>query len=413
MANKKHTTDPEKDEEIKSSSSRGSSLLTDLNAQAEESAESNASSQKKQTQAQKNRMQSFFIAGSALVVAIVGIFGVAIYNNNQNSEQADASTPTTWIHRFYKRPQANARHVENHYYTNNINQVWTDHGTRNHTAEHYGYRFEGTRFGLYRANGTSCPSNTRMLNVYWTSDGREDHALGFTAPSSQARYNFAERLGCIATRRISGTVPLYHYWDVAGRNNFYTTDINESVLIAPGNRRSGVIIGYVIPRTNARPVYEFYNSRGQDHYYTTDMNDSVARRTEYVFQGSPFMVYDYNNVTEQCAMPNTSPLMVWNNSSLVNHYYRILDAPGVRPTHERTLNGWGYQKVMESGKHKALGCIRTTNAANFKPLHNYFNGRNHHYTTLSLPLIRNHGNPVIDHRYTNASGAGSIIGYVN
>lgn len=395
MANKKHTTDPEKDEEIKSSSSRGSSLLTDLDAQAEESVELNAGSQKKQTQAQKNRMQSFFIAGSALVVAIVGIFGVAMYNNNQNSEQADASTPTVWISRFYRARGAHFAHTANHYYTNNPNIVWTGHGTWNHTPEDYGYRFEGTRFGLYRATGSRCPANTRMLNVYWATRTRIDHALGFTRPASPANYRFAEHLGCIATRRLSGTVPLYHFWDSVGQNNFYTTNLTEGRGIT-GTARNR-IIGYVNPRVGTQPVYEFFNARRNDNYYTTNMNDGTARRPEYVFQGSPFVVYRYNQRTGRCSISGTSPLMIWYHKKGVNHYYRILDTPGVRPTHERTLRGWGYRKVMERRKHKALGCIRTAPTANTKPLYGHFDGAR------------------VNHRYivTGNKRAGSVVGHID
>ena len=363
----------------------------------------------------KNNLRKFsykLMAILSLVTVFTGIFGVAMYNNNQNSEQADASTPTVWIHRFFKKPEPNAINVRDHYYTNNPNIVWRNRGNLTPgTPERHGYIFEGTRFGLYRpVTGTRCPANTTMLNAYYSHDQRIDHFLGFNNPSySPSRYTFVENLGCIALKQLSGTVPLYQYWDTEGRNNFYTTDTNEAVMAGRPRGSKGNFIGYVIPRTNAKPVYEFNRLPRDGRYYTTNINDPVVARSnqgatvnQYNFNRSPFMVYDYNPVTETCAGPETSPLMIWYNPTRRDYVYRILDTPNVRQNQESSMRGAGYEKVMETvtvngrpvQKQKALGCIRRNDASTFKPLYTKFNTSNtyHSYETY---------------------GPGRIVGYVN
>lgn len=288
-------------------------------------------------------------------------------NTEDSITTADNDNKVLWVSRFYKSPEPDSPTDADHYYSTNVQSIWNSNENMLYLEpELSGYRSEGIRFGLYKNRGPVCPQNFRLLNVYSTNDNRIDHFLGFERPNSVSNYQQKGLLGCIATTPTgSATTPLYKYWDHIGRNNFYTTDKNEA-SIANRRPKDGQIIGYVISRPNTRAIYEFYSKKNRHFVYSYNYNFWNGRE-DYVFTGSPFVLYNYNNQTGVCSgSTNYKPLYMWYNPTLKDHYY-ITENSSFK---DNELIGKGYSKLLtpDGRYHRGLGCLDPNRMHSTQPM---------------------------------------------
>ena len=141
--------------------------------------------------------------------------------------------------------------VSDHFYTTNINEIGT--ATAGEVGKH-GYRSEGAESLVYTGRVTG----TVPLYRYWNS-ALGDHfyttassEIGTTAPGETGQHGYVSKgiVGYCFPSSVPGTVPLHRYW--SGGDHFYTTDVAEIGTTAIGQagqygyRYEGVAC-YVLP----------------------------------------------------------------------------------------------------------------------------------------------------------------------
>lgn len=136
------------------------------------------------------------------------------------------------------------------------------------------------------------PPQTTRLFRYW---GNSDHfyTTSWNELGSGAHGWVYEGIQCyIFPHPVTGTVPLFRYFNGRITDHFYTTNWNE---LRAG--RSGWILegiqGYVFRRRQAGtiPLYRYWNPRIGDHFYTTSWGELGRGRHGWNYEGIQCYVY--------------------------------------------------------------------------------------------------------------------------
>jgi Metallo-peptidase family M12/Repeat of unknown function (DUF5648) len=113
-----------------------------------------------------------------------------------------------------------------------------------------------------------------------------DHYYTINRNDAAAGWNF-EKVECIVFKQqLSGTVPLYRYWNpnVWG-DHFYTTNFNELGNGAQGWSLEGVeCYIYSQQQFGTVPLYRYWNSTIGDHFYTTTFHELGNGAPGYVYE---------------------------------------------------------------------------------------------------------------------------------
>lgn len=130
------------------------------------------------------------------------------------------------------------------------------------------------------------------LYYYW-SPSRLD--AFYTIPltekgSSTWGYNFYWAECFINTTQVSGTIPLYRYYNETTQDHALKT-----FDLGAGWRREATYYIYAAPGDGRIPLYEYYSSSNTDHCYTTRTSLSSPGGDSYVFQGIIGFVYTRDN----------------------------------------------------------------------------------------------------------------------
>ncbi len=136
---------------------------------------------------------------------------------------------------------------------------------------------------LYRRS-TPPTNNPIPLYRYYRGGAKANHFYT-TTRGSYGGYVYEGVVGKIYKTQISGTVPLYSYYNSSIVDHFYTTNFNELGNGAHGWRREGNL-GYVYRSGgNGRlPLYRFWNITVGDHFYTTNRNEG-NNAPGYAYEG--------------------------------------------------------------------------------------------------------------------------------
>ena len=98
----------------------------------------------------------------------------------------------------------------------------------------------------------------------------------------KAGWNYEKTEGRIYSSRVSGTVPLYRWWN--GKDHFYT---GQSLSFRNHGYTSGGVAGYCFPGdlgSRTIPLYRWYHGgRCNNHFYTTSYTE--GRRSGYKYEG--------------------------------------------------------------------------------------------------------------------------------
>ena len=107
--------------------------------------------------------------------------------------------------------------------------------------------------------------------------------IGTTQPGKVGKHGYtSEGTQCrIYSTLVTGSVPLYRYYNGQAHDHFYTTNANEIGAITPGLKghhgySSEGIAGYCFPSPwfGTVPLYRYYLTKGSpDHFYTTNPHE--------------------------------------------------------------------------------------------------------------------------------------------
>ena len=162
---------------------------------------------------------------------------------------------------------------------------------------------------------------------------REVVPSGFTQTTTPAAYEITIADGETVTNIDFGNVrtengditgiPVYRFLRTDTQTQFYTTsEVERDTIIdtLPQYELEGVsFVGApnVDPLTGTNPVYRFFNSSTEIHFYTADENERAfveENLDNYVAEGTPYYGYDTQ-------VEGTVPLYRFYNSSLDAHFY--------------------------------------------------------------------------------------------
>lgn len=134
-------------------------------------------------------------------------------------------------------------------------------------------------------------------NHFYTTDPTE---IGIVSPGCRGGYCFEFVDGSLETRQVSGSVPLYRFFD--GADHFYT-------IVGPGNPGGFVyekVAGYCFPyrAPGTVPLYRYVKLHGgHDHLYTTNPDEigttinGTCGAHHYCSEGTECYVYPSCHVT--------------------------------------------------------------------------------------------------------------------
>jgi len=130
-------------------------------------------------------------------------------------------------------------------------------------------------------------------------------------------WKYEKTEGNIYKSRVSGTVPLYRWWN--GRDHFYTGD---SLSFRNYGYKSEGVAGYCFPRdqgSSTIPLYRWYAGGScNNHFYTTSYTE--GRRSGYKYEGVVCYVVKDGHVKDSCNNPKCDvckPLLDYENAAIV------------------------------------------------------------------------------------------------
>jgi len=167
-----------------------------------------------------------------------------------------------------------------HFYSTNVQEI---NATTKGQVGNYGYSCEGVAGYVYNH-----PYVTAPLYRYY-HEGNKDHF--YTANASEINatvngqvgnhgYKCEGSIGHVFTSQVTGSVPLYRYWNSGSSDHFYTANPNE--IGATQNGQTGNfgytcegIVGYVFVDQEplARPLHRYWHEGNKDHFYTDNGNE--------------------------------------------------------------------------------------------------------------------------------------------
>ncbi len=119
----------------------------------------------------------------------------------------------------------------------------------------------------------------------------------------------------LSVEHISGTVPVYRYWNRTNTDHYYTTDWNELGSGSGGYEFEQVeFYMSLTEQTGTTPLYRYWRSQIGDHFYTANFGELGFGGGGYVYEGIVGYVYP----TQQFG---TVPLHRYWNSQIGDHFY--------------------------------------------------------------------------------------------
>ncbi len=113
------------------------------------------------------------------------------------------------------------------------------------------------------------------LYRYWLPGKDHFYTTNFSELGNGGNGWVYEGIQCrISATRISGTVPLYRYYNGSIVDHFYTANFSELGNGGNGWKYEG-IAGYIYPNAGSGriPLYRYYNGGISDHFYTTNFSE--------------------------------------------------------------------------------------------------------------------------------------------
>jgi len=178
---------------------------------------------------------------------------------------------------------------------------------------------------------------------------------------------------------VSGTSPLYRFWNSVAGSHFYTTSVTEKdgLLGMPSVWTYEGIEGYIytVQISGTSPLYRFWNSVDSSHFYTT----SVTERDKLLGMPSVWTYEGIEGYVKLASLEDDSQIImklfsfsnshggVWDSSYGYNIYYD-------------EVFGSAYSGDLETvhncnGNNKVVGLSASTNAHAEVPLfNNYLTG---------------------------------------
>ncbi|KAJ7496553.1 hypothetical protein FB451DRAFT_1385949 [Mycena latifolia] len=130
---------------------------------------------------------------------------------------------------------------------------------------------------------SNCPSPSKAIKFYRLFQNNIEHYLYTTSTAVKSRalddgYEFDGVAARVFKTEQPSTVPFYHVFNRATRDNFYTTDVGARDAALASGPKTAVdegVAAYVFSRRvcGGVPLYRLYNSATRDHFYTTDESE--------------------------------------------------------------------------------------------------------------------------------------------
>ncbi|QXV66333.1 hypothetical protein INP83_04410 [Mucilaginibacter sp. 21P] len=94
------------------------------------------------------------------------------------------------------------------------------------------------------------------------------------------------------SNNVSGTVPLYRYFNKNSGDHMYTRDVNEANTLPGIGFVSEGIVGYIpsTQTTNTKPVYRYLSNNSHGHFFTYDYSELGSGNSGYRYEGIAFFV---------------------------------------------------------------------------------------------------------------------------
>ncbi len=220
--------------------------------------------------------------------------GIAFYAYDPGAAQPSGTLP---VYRFYNSTTGD------HFYT--ASESEKDSLVNNSSS---GYSLEGTVF--FADASQADPAEVAVYRFYDSIKGKHFYTASTderNALQNNPQWGYAyEGVAFYAyPSQITGTLPVYRFYNSTTGDHFYTASESEKDSISQA------------------PVYRFYNPTTKHHFYTASESERsiVANTSQSGYLPEGIAYYAYNT-----QITGTLPVYRFNNSSTGDHFYTALEA---------------------------------------------------------------------------------------